>query len=232
MTVLSADQVYYLARQVGLSRSSSITATAVAYPESSLDTMAHNTTGGVDSYGLWQIEMSGLLGPARRAQFRLKSNDELYDTQVNALAMETISAHGLDWIPWTVYRTGAYKLYLGLATAAANRVDHMTAEQQTALGVGAIGATTIRKSPLGGLTTGPLSGAEKAVNSVGDFINALGEFIRFVGTRENWTRRLLPAVLGAILILVFVNHLLDATALGQAAKAGAKATAKAAVVAA
>jgi Lysozyme like domain len=98
------------------------TATAIAWAESVLDPRAHNATPPDDSYGLWQINMLGRLGPARRTKFGLQSNDELYAPAVNARAMASISLGGTNWQPWTTYTSGAYRQYLSRVTAEADQV--------------------------------------------------------------------------------------------------------------
>jgi len=98
------------------------TATAIAWAESGLNPRAHNPTPPDDSYGLWQINMLGSLGPARRTKFGLQSNDELYAPAVNARAMASISLGGTNWRPWTTYTSGAYRQYLSRVTAEATQV--------------------------------------------------------------------------------------------------------------
>jgi hypothetical protein len=119
---LSAKQIYDLARQAGLSQASAIVATAVALGESSGNTMAHNTNAatGDNSYGLWQINMLGTLGPDRRAKLGLASNEDLFDPATNARAMALISARGANFSPWSVYRSGEYRSHTAEAAKAAN----------------------------------------------------------------------------------------------------------------
>jgi len=87
---------------------------AVAMAESGGKATAHNTNKktGDNSYGLFQINMIGDMGPNRRKQFHLKSNDELLDPLTNAKAAYAISNKGTNWSPWSTYKTGAYKKHL------------------------------------------------------------------------------------------------------------------------
>jgi SLT domain-containing protein len=64
------------------------TAMAIALAESGGHPRSHNTNAGTgdNSYGLFQINMINQLGPARRAQFGLSSNDELFDPLTNAVS--------------------------------------------------------------------------------------------------------------------------------------------------
>lgn len=111
---LDARQVYKLARSVGFDHQDAITMTAIAWGESGLNTGAHNpdASTGDNSYGLWQINMLGNLGPSRRRQFGLSSNDQLFDPRVNARAAWEISGGGTNFNPWTVYKKGLHLQYM------------------------------------------------------------------------------------------------------------------------
>ncbi len=90
-------------------------AVAVAQAESGGHTMSHNTNAGTgdNSYGLFQINMLGSLGPARMRQYHLKSYDDLFDPRVNARVAYEMSQHGTNFQPWTTYTRGTYQQYLG-----------------------------------------------------------------------------------------------------------------------
>ena len=94
-------------------------ATAIALAESGGNERAHNRIAPDDSYGLWQINMYGELGPARRAQFGISSNDALYDIATNAKAMSAISSGGTNWRPWTTFQGARYWFFYPAAVAAA-----------------------------------------------------------------------------------------------------------------
>ena len=66
-----------------------------------------------DSYGLFQINMLGNLGPARRKTHGLSSNEDLYDPATNARVAYAISKGGTNWSPWSAYTNGRYKERLG-----------------------------------------------------------------------------------------------------------------------
>jgi len=103
---LTAVQVARLALAAGLSPAAAVTAVAIARRESGFVTTAHGgppAEPNDDSYGLWQINMLGSLGPARRRQFGLASDAELFNPEVNARAMYAISSGGTNWSPWTTY---------------------------------------------------------------------------------------------------------------------------------
>src|SRR5262245_39639114 len=79
------------------------TAVAVALAESGGNTRAHNAVPPDNSYGLWQINMIGDLGPDRRHQYHLKSNDELFDPATNARVANSLSNDGSNFGPWSTY---------------------------------------------------------------------------------------------------------------------------------
>jgi hypothetical protein len=123
MATLNARQIYALARNAGLSPAQAITATAVALAESGGRIQAHNATPPDDSYGLWQINMLGDLGPARRASLGLKANTDLLDPYVNAKAMAQISGGGANWGAWTTYTRGTYRQFLASAASASTVLE-------------------------------------------------------------------------------------------------------------
>lgn len=125
-----ADDIARAAYAVGLRGEALVMAVAIALGESGGNPRAYNPHGLDKSYGYWQINMHGSLGPARRRQFGLSSNDQLFDPMTNARAMFAISSGGRNWRPWTVYTRGIYRQHLGEARAAAGRQP---------MGVGAIG---------------------------------------------------------------------------------------------
>lgn len=107
MAALSRDQIAMYAQAAGLSPAAAKTATSIALAESGGDPRAHNATPPDDSYGLWQINMLGGMGPSRRKSLGITSNEQLYDPAVNARAMAMISSKGKNFTPWTTYTSGA-----------------------------------------------------------------------------------------------------------------------------
>lgn len=91
------------------------TAQAVATAESGGRASAHNPNAatGDNSYGLFQINMLGAMGPARLAQYHLANNEALYDPAVNAAVAYQMSGGGTNWSPWSTFKNGAYKAFLG-----------------------------------------------------------------------------------------------------------------------
>ena len=75
---------------------------AVVMKESTGRPMAHNQNSrtGDNSYGLFQINMIGSMGPARLAQYGLSSNEDLFDPLTNARIAYIMSEGGNNWSPW------------------------------------------------------------------------------------------------------------------------------------
>jgi hypothetical protein len=109
---LSPEQIAQAAHDAGFRGNDLTTAVAIALAESSGDPRAHNPVPPDNSYGLWQINMIGALGPDRRDQFDLDSNRELFDPETNARAAFAISGKGDSFQPWTTFTSGAYKSHL------------------------------------------------------------------------------------------------------------------------
>ncbi|WP_410673915.1 transglycosylase SLT domain-containing protein [Amycolatopsis sp. cmx-4-68] len=131
MTKLSAEQIARHAYAAGFRGQGLTTAVAVALAESGGRTTAHNATPPDDSYGLWQINMLGALGPERRHQYHLKSDDQLFDPGTNARVANSISSDGHDFTPWSTYTNGAYRHHLTAARKAAQDVTKHHGEPRT-----------------------------------------------------------------------------------------------------
>lgn len=112
MSKLSPEQIAQYAHDAGFRGQDLTTAVAIALAESGGRSQAHNATPPDDSYGLWQINMLGALGPQRRDQFDLDANRELFDPGTNAEAAFAISGRGESFRPWTTYTSGAYRSHL------------------------------------------------------------------------------------------------------------------------
>lgn len=118
MVVLSPSQLAYYARAGGIPDDKLETMVAAAMTESGSRINAHNPNAstGDNSYGLWQVNMLGDMGPERRRQFGISSNEELFDPLVNArAASQILQSQGLN--AWSVIRSGAYRQHLPAARA-------------------------------------------------------------------------------------------------------------------
>ena len=123
MAKLSDAQIAGAAKAAGFSGSALAKAVAIAIAESGGNPRAHNAVPPDNSYGLWQINMIGSMGPSRRRQFGLKSNNDLYDPTTNARAAYAISGSGKNFKPWSVYTSGVYLRHMSRANKAAGNPD-------------------------------------------------------------------------------------------------------------
>jgi phage protein D len=136
---VSAAQAVGLARQAGFSGQDAITMGAIAMAESSGNARAHNPRPPDNSYGLWQINMLGSMGPARRAQLGISSNEALFDPATNARAARAIWQQQ-GFRAWSTYTSGAYKGYLKAAQSGAGTA----AAQPASMAIG--GAFTVAEN--------------------------------------------------------------------------------------
>lgn len=111
MATDSASTVIKTLQRAGFRGERLRTAFGIVMAESGGNPRAHNPdrSTGDDSYGLAQINMLGAMGPSRRKQYGLRSNDDLFDPTVNAQVMYRMSGGGRDFSPWSTYKTGAYR---------------------------------------------------------------------------------------------------------------------------
>jgi hypothetical protein len=117
MANLTQAQIAMYAQSAGMPNP--VLMSAIAMAESGGNPRAHNPVGLDDSYGLWQINMLGAMGPSRRAQFGITSNTQLYDPAVNArAAAKILSGQGL--AAWSTYTNGAYKKYIPSTAGSTN----------------------------------------------------------------------------------------------------------------
>ncbi|MBF0545458.1 MAG: LysM peptidoglycan-binding domain-containing protein [Candidatus Riflebacteria bacterium] len=101
-------------QQAGLSGENLRTAWAIGMAESAGNPSAHNGNSrtGDNSYGLFQINMLGSMGPSRLKQYGLSSNNDLFDPMTNIRVMIKMSNNCTKWSDWSTYKTGAYKKFV------------------------------------------------------------------------------------------------------------------------
>ena len=129
MSQLNAQQIASLLQQQGIAKEKIPTMTAIALAESGGRSQAFNPQGLDRSYGLWQVNMHGGLGPARMKQFGLKNEKDLFDPTTNAKAAKQIlGSQGFG--AWSVYKNKKYKEYLPQAQKAAQGLGAVPAEQK------------------------------------------------------------------------------------------------------
>lgn len=103
---LSDKELVNLLRLVGFPEKSLAMAWAIVQKESTSRPYAHNNNKntGDNSYGLFQINMRGSMGPDRRARYGLDSNEDLFDPVKNATVAYKMSDGGKDWSAWTTHK--------------------------------------------------------------------------------------------------------------------------------
>ncbi len=125
MSQLKAQEIASLLQQQGFDKEKIPTMTAIALAESGGRPKAFNPRGLDKSYGLFQVNMYGGLGPARMKQFGLKSEQELFDPATNVRAAKGIlGSQGLG--AWSVYKSGKYKEFLPQAQQAVQQLGQGT----------------------------------------------------------------------------------------------------------
>lgn len=177
MATLTMDQIGSYAYNAGVKDKNNLAiAIAVAMAESQGNTHAHNGVGRDDSYGLWQINMLGGMGPERRKRWGLTSNQQLFDPAVNARAMASISANGKHWRDWTTFTgfANSYQRYIADASKAAGRV--LTSKGST------------NNTFLPDIIETPVENAGNVASGVGDIAEGLRATTRWIGDRNNIMR--------------------------------------------
>ena len=113
-TSLTDNQLVELLKAVGFKGQGLKMAWAVAKAESNGRPFAFNgnTKTGDSSYGIFQINMLGTLGPDRRDKFELDLNAELFSPVKNAEIVFYMTEGGTDWSSWSSYKKGAVNKWL------------------------------------------------------------------------------------------------------------------------
>jgi hypothetical protein len=129
---LTSAQLLQLAQGAGFQGNDAQTMAAIIKAESSGNPYAHNNnrSTGDNSYGLSQINMIDTLGPARRKQFGLKSNEQLFDPLTNLRAAKQVKDSS-GFGAWTTYKSGAYKQFLPEVQKSAAGVPNNPPTTQT-----------------------------------------------------------------------------------------------------
>lgn len=106
---LTDRQLVELLKAVGFVGEGLKKAWAVAKAESNGRPLAFNgnVKTGDSSYGIFQVNMIGKLGPDRREKFDLDLNAELFSPVTNAKIVYYMTKEGTDWSSWSSYKKGA-----------------------------------------------------------------------------------------------------------------------------
>lgn len=193
---MDEQSIAALAVAAGLSNATAEVAAAIAMAESGGNPNAHNSTPPDDSYGLWQINMLGALGPARRALYGLKTNTDLFDPATNARVMSAISKQGKDFRPWTTFTSGAYKQYYKPGLAA--QIGGLIPGGNTAIGA----------------AEGAVSDAQSVIDLATRASDALTRTGKWVSTPANWVRVAYVAI-GGVAIIAGISAVVRSSSAGQ-----------------
>jgi hypothetical protein len=98
-TILSDAEIIEILKLSGFSGDGLKMAWAIAVLESTLRPFAFNKAS--NCYGLFQINMSGAMGPDRREKYGLESSEDLFNPFKNATIAYQMSNKGRDWSAWT-----------------------------------------------------------------------------------------------------------------------------------
>jgi hypothetical protein len=112
---LTDRQLVELLKAVGFKGKGLKMAWAVAKAESNGRPLAFNGNArtGDSSYGIFQINMIGSLGPDRRNKYNLGLNAELFSPVKNAQIVYKMTKKGNDWSAWSSYKKGATSKWMG-----------------------------------------------------------------------------------------------------------------------
>jgi hypothetical protein len=112
--VLPAKDLVGLLSIVGFKGEHLKEAWAIAMKESHGNALDYNGNvhTGDNSYGLFQVNMLGQMGPDRRAQFGLAYNAELLNPVKNAQVAYYMSGAGKNWSAWKGVHTPVVKYWL------------------------------------------------------------------------------------------------------------------------
>jgi hypothetical protein len=115
---LSDIELKELLAAVGFEGKALKTAWAIAKTESSGRPLAYNGNRktGDSSYGIFQINMLGNLGVARKEKFDLRSNILLFDPVINAEITYYMTNGGTNWSAWKGLTQRAKEFYLKFPT--------------------------------------------------------------------------------------------------------------------
>jgi hypothetical protein len=111
--MLSDKALKSLLLAVGFEGRALRTAWAIAKRESNGRPLAYNgnRNTGDSSYGIFQINMLGNLGVARKEKFNLKSNALLFDPVINAEITYYMTQGGTNWSAWKGLTPRAKEFY-------------------------------------------------------------------------------------------------------------------------
>jgi hypothetical protein len=211
----SQSEIYTLAIKSGLTPARAKIAAAIAMAESGGNPNAHNTNSGTgdNSYGLWQINMLGAMGPERRAAYGLKSNDDLFNPTTNAKVMSGLSKQGQNFNAWSTYKNGSHTKNLANAVHKdeGSLADNIAEWTKNLLGQGKDAAVEV------------VPGAKEAAAVADATVHAVGlaaKTAQWVSNPKNW-ERIAFVIGGGAIVITGTVMILKSTSAGKAAVATA-----------
>lgn len=96
---ISEKDLRQILEKVGFTGNGLEMALAIAYYESTFRPASLNRSS--NCYGLFQINMSGSMGPDRRRKYGLSKNEDLFNPIINATVAYKMSNGGKNWSAWT-----------------------------------------------------------------------------------------------------------------------------------
>jgi hypothetical protein len=203
----SADRLAEAAVMAGFTGDDVAIAVAVALAESGGKAAAigRNSNGSAD-YGPWQINSihSHLITPSAQ-WWGLVPNAKM--------AHSVFAGRNNTWQPWTVYRTGAYLMFMPTAKAAAGKVPENVRP----------GGVSVDPGPDGVIEHNPISDMVGSVREIGAAIFKTGAWI---ADPDNWLRVAYVVAGGAMLIgaltIVARPYAMDAAKTAAAVRGGGK----------
>jgi hypothetical protein len=212
---LSFQALQDLWKQAGGNPAQAPVAAAIALAESGGNPQSHNAVPPDNSYGLWQINMLGSMGPSRRSAFGLSSNEQLFDPLTNAKAAVALSGGGSNFKAWSTYTNGAYKSHLNGQGAGTDASGNGIPQESNGFAQFFANVYSGGDASLGGILTSIFTGANSQLSgsSLSSFLGplapiagafaAIGKFMNWVTTTlfmpATWAR-VASFSLGVVLI--------------------------------
>jgi hypothetical protein len=207
--VATQSELYAALVAAGMPAGRARIGSAVGMAESSGNLRAHNAKPPDNSYGPWQINMIGVLGPARRAAYGLRSNEDLFNLATSAKVATAISHNGANWAPWSTYKNGAYKRYMtGSDSAAGGSVSDAISAGWFDEGKDALKAPF---DQFGGALP------DFSIDAIGKLVNAVEKTASWVSDASNWVR-VLYVIGGVVVTVVGLDMIIASTSPGRAAQ--------------
>lgn len=215
MAKLSQAQIAMYAQSAGMANPGLMSAIAMAESNGG-NPRAHNPIPPDDSYGLWQINMIGKYGPARRKQFGITSNDALYNPSINAKAAAIIlKEQGVK--AWSTYTNGAYKKYLPKTDANGKAINASWWDPLWNLDpFGLVPGNPNDSSPgdpFGG--NPPFSGAVDVGSGIADLAKLGVNAGKWLSNPHNWLN-VLYVVVGGVVVVGSLSVTIRSQVIGQA----------------